>query len=104
ALIGLGCLTYGLARVPHIIAPATSASGSVLGVAGQADVFGSVADFGKALFTTNLLPFEITAFILMVAVIGVVVLAGDESPYSPTKRRARKVERQMREAIVRGGE
>ena len=31
------------------------------------------ANFGVALFTTNLLPFEVTAFILMVAVIGVVL-------------------------------
>nr|MDQ2681866.1 NADH-quinone oxidoreductase subunit J [Candidatus Eremiobacteraeota bacterium] len=40
ALIGLGFLTYGIARVPHIIAPNASVSGSVLGVAGQANVFG----------------------------------------------------------------
>lgn len=103
ALAGLGFLTYGVAKSPHIIAPAASLSGSVLGVAGQANVLGSVADFGKALFTTNLLPFEITAFILMVAVIGVVVLA-EESPYPPGRSQSRKVEKQMREAIVRAGE
>jgi hypothetical protein len=51
-----------------------------------------------------LLPFEITAFILMVAVIGVILLAGDHVPYVPTRRRARIVERDMREAIVRAGE
>jgi hypothetical protein len=67
-------------------------------------VFGSVADFGRALFTTDLLPFEITAFILMVAVIGVIMLAGDVGTSTPTRRRARIVEREMREAIVRGGE
>ncbi len=103
ALIGLGFLSYGIAKAPHITATPASSAGSVLGIAGQANVFGSVADFGKALFTTNLLPFEITAFILMVAVIGVVVLAGDESPYAPSKRQARQVEKQMREAIVREG-
>ena len=55
----------------------------------------SVADFGTALFTTNLLPFEVTAFILMVAVIGVVLLAGDEAPA------ARRRKRRRREPIVK---
>ena len=41
-----------------------------------------------ALFTTNLLPFEVTAFVLMVAVIGVVLLAGDVDP--PRVRAARR--------------
>ena len=77
-------------------------SGSNLGPVGNADVFGSVADFGKALFTVQLLPFEVTAFILMVAVIGVVLLAGDQAPYVPTRKRAGQVERSMREAILRG--
>lgn len=75
-----------------------------LGPVGTADVFGSVGDFGKALFTVHLLPFEITALILMVAVIGVVLLAGDYAPFVPTRRRAAQVERSMREAILRGGE
>jgi hypothetical protein len=74
------------------------------GPVGAANVFGSVADFGKALFTTDLLPFEITAFILMVAVIGVILLAGDSAPYVQSRRRARIVEREMREAILRAGE
>ncbi|MBV8490490.1 MAG: NADH-quinone oxidoreductase subunit J, partial [Candidatus Eremiobacteraeota bacterium] len=69
-----------------------------------ADVFGSVGDFGKALFTVHLLPFEITALILMVAVIGVVLLAGDQTPYVATRKRAAQTERSMREAILRGGE
>ena len=50
-------------------------------------MFGSGANFGTALFTRNLLPFEVTAFVLMVAIIGVVLLAGDETP---TARRAPK--------------
>ena len=77
---------------------------SIAGQAGEANVFGSVADFGKALFTVHLLPFEITAFILMVAVIGVVLLAGDQEPYAPSRERAAEVRREMREAILRGGE
>jgi NADH-quinone oxidoreductase subunit J len=103
--VALGFLIYGVAHIPRIAAPAgqTGAS-SLAGPVGSANVFGSVADFGRALFTTNLLPFEITAFILMVAVIGVILLAGDAAPYVPTRKRARLVEREMREAILRAGE
>lgn len=38
--------------------------------------FGTVKAFGAQLLTTNVLPFEILAFVLMVAVIGVVILVG----------------------------
>jgi NADH-quinone oxidoreductase subunit J len=38
--------------------------------------FGTVGAFGAELLTTNLLPFEILAFVLMVAVVGVVILVG----------------------------
>jgi NADH-quinone oxidoreductase subunit J len=38
--------------------------------------FGTVSDFGHALLTTHVLAFELTAFVLMVAVIGVVILVG----------------------------
>ena len=61
---------------------------------GAAGAFGSVADFGASLFSINLLPFEVTSFILMVAVIGVVLLAGDDMP-------ARKVARPKRESNVK---
>lgn len=39
-----------------------------------AEAFGSIAQFGVALFTRYLLPFELTALVLLVAIIGVVVL------------------------------
>lgn len=39
--------------------------------------FGSISAFGSALFTRYLLPFELTALVLLVAVIGVVVLGRD---------------------------
>lgn len=81
-----------------------ASNASPIGPVGAAGVFGSIADFGKALFTVHLLPFEITALILMVAVIGVVALAGDRRPYVPTRKHAEQVEREVREAIVRGGE
>jgi len=99
----LGFTLYAVART-SFGAPSTTVTTSVPGVVGTANIFGSVADFGKALFTTHLLPFEITAFILMVAVIGCIVLAGDETPYVATRRRAALVEREMREAILRAGE
>lgn len=100
---------YAVASGHGVPAPATTpAPGTAaLAPAGTADAFGSVADFGKALFTVQLLPFEITALILMVAVVGVVLLAGDAAPYQATtestKRRAAQVRREAREAIVRGG-
>ena len=102
-LVAIGFLTYAVNRVAAPAA-ATSSSTSTLGAVGQAGVFGSVADFGTALFTTYLLPFEITALVLMVAVIGVILLAGDQTPYVANRKQAADVRREMREAIVRGGE
>jgi len=99
-LILLGFVAYAVSRAPAVIASSNPSGAPV----GAANAFGSVADFGTALFTKNLLPFEITAFILMVAVVGVVLLAGDATPYMPTRKRARLVERDMREAILRAGE
>ncbi|MEO9169605.1 MAG: NADH-quinone oxidoreductase subunit J [Candidatus Baltobacteraceae bacterium] len=102
-LVALGGVTYALARAA-VVTPAISGSGSRLGPVGEANVFGSVADFGHALFTANLLPFEVTALILMVAVIGVILLAGDKSASAPSRKQAADVRREMREAILRGGE
>lgn len=104
ALTALGLVVYGIARTPLVGHGVAAGTSSIAGPVGAANVFGSVADFGKALFTTHLLPFEITAFILMVAVIGVVALAGDATPFVPSRKRARLVEIDMREAILRAGE
>ncbi len=102
ALIALGFLAWSLAHTA-VATPGVTANGAPLGPVGTPDVFGSVGDFGTALFTTYLLPFEITALILMVAVIGVVLLAGDQAPYVATKKREAQVKRDMREAILREG-
>lgn len=102
-LAALGFLVYAVAGAPEV-APSAVHTTSTVGPVGTGGVFGSVADFGKALFTVHLLPFEITALILMVAVIGVILLAADRAPYVPTRKRAGEVERSMREAILRGGE
>ena len=88
-------VAYAVAHAPRSIPPAT-------GTVGSAGVFGSVADFGKALFTVQLLPFEVTALILMVAVIGVITLGGEQMREG-APRDERKVERAMREAILREG-
>lgn len=95
-LAALGFLVYALSSAP---ATASRHAGPV----GAAGVFGSVADFGKALFTVQLLPFEVTALILMVAVIGVITLGGEQMREAPSPREKAKVERSMREAILREG-
>ena len=87
-IAALGFVVYGISNVrlpAHVAAAAASTQGPV----GTANVFGSVADFGRALFTTDLLPFEMTAIVLMIAVIGVILLAGDATPYVATRKRAR---------------
>ena len=103
-VIALGAVAFVVAR-PSAVTPSVPPGAGALGPAGTANVFGSVGDFGTALFTTYLLPFEITALVLMVAVIGVILLAGDQTPYgSLTKKHAAEIKREMREAILRGGE
>ena len=97
---GYGFLTYGLTRVPLGTLPAHVTT-STVGDVGTANVFGSVGDFGAALFTTNLLPFEITAFILMVAVIGVVVLGSDASIAPTHGTHVPKKKSRERESIVK---
>jgi NADH:ubiquinone oxidoreductase subunit 6 (subunit J) len=85
-IISVGVIATSAVRVPLQAAQAT-------GVAGQGGAFGSVVDFGNALFTKNLLPFEVTSFILMVSIIGVVLIAGDE-PLPPRRRKRRSIERE----------
>ena len=104
-LLVLGSLALTAYGVFHATAAAAPLRpGGPGGQAGDANAFGSVADFGKALFTVHLLPFEITALVLMVAVIGVILLAGEKPPSAGTAERAAKVRREMREAIVRAGD
>ncbi len=96
-LAALGFLVYAVSKaVPVLTRPA--------GPVGTANVFGSVGDFGTALFTVQLLPFEVTALILMVAVIGVITLGGEQMRDPGARRHERTVEREIREAILREGE
>ncbi|HEV2643199.1 MAG TPA: NADH-quinone oxidoreductase subunit J [Candidatus Elarobacter sp.] len=94
-LAALAFLAYAVAHAPTATPPSS-------GAVGAPGVFGGVADFGKALFTVQLLPFEATALILMVAVIGVITLGGEQMR-EPSPRHERQVERTMREAILREG-
>jgi NADH-quinone oxidoreductase subunit J len=92
----LGFLVYAVSQ-------AATAAPRPSGPAGAAGVFGSVADFGTALFTVQLLPFEVTALVLMVAVIGVVTLGGEQIRDATAPRREAIADRAMREAILREG-
>jgi NADH-quinone oxidoreductase subunit J len=98
-IVTLGLLVYGLSRAPISIVP--NSPTSIQGPVGAANVFGSIHDFGAALFTTNLLPFEVTAFILMVAVIGVVLLAADAAPAATLGTHAPQRRARKREPIVK---
>lgn len=101
AIVGLfgTLIVYGVLRSPLAATPHGSVS--TLGPAGNANVFGSISDFGVALFTTYLLPFEVTALILMVAVIGVVLIAGDASIQQTLGRHAPSGRKRRRESIVK---
>ncbi len=100
-IIALAAIVFSAVRSAAPVAPAVAAgSPGALGETGEANVFGSVGNFGQVLFTTNLLPFEVTALLLMVAVIGVVLLAGDDEP----ARRQAKARRTDREPIAKPSE
>ena len=100
AFLTLAGIVATVLRSPTAVQPITSG-----GTTGDANAFGSVANFGSALFYQNLLPFEVTAFILMVSVIGVVLIAGDEDgPLGPRRKKRRNLEREpivKREPVVR---
>ena len=95
AVLALAGITLTALRTPVTVMQTTATNGTT----GDANAFGSVANFGAALFTTHLLPFEITAFILMVAVIGVVLIAGDEGPAGLSRRKPKR--NIQREPILR---
>jgi NADH-quinone oxidoreductase subunit J len=95
-LAALGLLIYGVSRAATTMMPGA-------GNVGGANAFGSVADFGKALFTVQLLPFEVTALVLMVAVIGVITLGGEQMRDADHFAAQERTDRAMREAILREG-
>ena len=92
--IAIPAILFGVVALGFIVVTAIRSNPVVVkptgGDTGDAFAFGSVADFGSALFTTNLLPFEVTAFILMVAIVGVVLIAGDEGPGGVVRRKKKR--------------
>lgn len=77
ALAGQGHLGATIAIAVGVMLAVVVLSGSLLpAVDGLSEDFGTAAAFGKALLTTHVFPFELAAFVLMAAVIGVVVLVG----------------------------
>ncbi|MDB5040874.1 MAG: dehydrogenase subunit [Candidatus Eremiobacteraeota bacterium] len=92
--IAIPAILFGVAALGIIVVTAIRSNPAVVKATGQdtgdAFAFGSVANFGEALFTTNLLPFEVTAFILMVAIVGVVLIAGDEGPGGVVRRKKKR--------------
>lgn len=97
-LVILGCMVAAIVRGP--VSVTVQPIGPAVPGAGTANAFGSVGNFGLALFTTHLLAFETTAFVLMVAVIGVVLLAGDVVPHRTHGNHGRTSHR-TRESIVK---
>ena len=68
-------LAMGLVLLAEAVYVFFLRSGAVMGTAAAGDdTFGAPIKIGEALFTTYLLPFEITSVILLAALIGVVVL------------------------------
>jgi len=92
--IAIPAILFGVVALGIIVVTAIRSNPVVVKPTGQdtgdAFAFGSVANFGSALFTTNLLPFEVTAFILMVAIVGVVLIAGDEGPGGVVRRKKKR--------------
>jgi NADH-quinone oxidoreductase subunit J len=87
--VGSGPIERGPGRLQFQTAPSVIAGLAALAVMGagirvawsQASAstaadFGSVATFGQAILTTHVFAFEVTAFILLIAIIGVVLMAG----------------------------
>jgi len=87
--VGSGPIERGPGRLQFQTAPSVIAGLAALAVMGagirvawsQAATapppdFGSVATFGQAILTTHVFAFEVTAFILLIAIIGVVLMAG----------------------------
>lgn len=67
-------IVAGLAALALLAIGVRAAQTSSVGAA-PAD-FGTVANFGLQLLTTHVFAFEVTGFILLIAVIGVVLMAG----------------------------
>jgi NADH-quinone oxidoreductase subunit J len=98
---GVGPFPEGPNRLPRILVPALLFVS--IGTGLVAFALARSADFGAALFTTHLLPFEVTALVLLVAVIGVVMLAGDAVPQATRGSHLPRRPKRQREPIAKVG-
>lgn len=67
---------FGLGLMAVLAVVALTGGQPAAAVADAPAGFGGVLAFGSSLLTTNVFAFELTAFVLLVAVIGVVILVG----------------------------
>lgn len=74
AVLGLPLLA-GLLAVLAMVIERTAAAALV-----RATGKGTAADVGASLFTTYLLPFEVTSILVLIAILGAIVLAYKEKP------------------------
>ena len=81
-LVLLGVAAFAIVSRGSVIIPAPLSDQMI-------SMFGSPFELGKLLFTTYLFPFEVTSFLLLVAMIGAIVLTKEEKakllPRRPTK-------------------
>lgn len=74
AFVGIGAISFVLARGLHVQADAFTKSGKPMFNALPAG-FGSVEQVGEQIMTTFVLPFEMLSVLLLVAVVGAVVIS-----------------------------
>lgn len=72
-LVGGYLATIFVLRLSPLSTPLPSAAD------GDAGGYGSLGDVGRLLFSDYMIPFEITSFLLLVAILGVVVMARKET-------------------------
>jgi NADH-quinone oxidoreductase subunit J len=80
-ILGVPALIIGLGIAAWFVTHITGLDRVAIGgpeIMNGTDVFGNPAAVGKLLFSTYLLPFEITSVLLLIAIMGAVVLARRE--------------------------
>ena len=75
-VVGIGCAGWLFSQ---LVAQRLAESPMHGAVSAQAGPSGTVEAIGRLLFTTYLLPFELTSFLILAAIIGAVTLAKQES-------------------------
>ena len=71
--------------------PSITANDPAVGAADATDSFGSPENVGELLFSDYILPFELTGFLLLVAMVGAIVLARGEAVHESTRDLERRL-------------